>query len=261
MAVTQVNLGAAGTGAGGDTLRVAIQKINGNFSSAENAASRLVQANSEDTTPTRLLAVGAANILSASASAGFSTLLGSRFLRAGVDGPLGATICGGISIGVTGSIEQQLAGRLGRVFFRSLGDSTGSDWRELFHSRNVLGTVAQSGGVPTGSIIERGSNANGEYVKFADGTLICVRSLSIADLAGTAAYGTTGLHRHLLTWTFPATFISQPYCAGAGVDSGQHGFVGGGTGGSGTGITLAYFTTISAPTAVFGRVIAIGRWF
>ncbi|MCP3177314.1 hypothetical protein MJO47_09405 [Desulfuromonas sp. KJ2020] len=38
---------------------------------------------------------------------------------------------------------------------------------------DILGTVSQSGGVPTGAIIERGSNANGEYVKFADGTLIC----------------------------------------------------------------------------------------
>ena len=38
----------------------------------------------------------------------------------------------------------------------------------------ILGTVSQSGGVPTGAVIERGSNANGEYVKFADGTMICL---------------------------------------------------------------------------------------
>ncbi|MFH5101210.1 integrase, partial [Citrobacter freundii complex sp. 2024EL-00219] len=34
---------------------------------------------------------------------------------------------------------------------------------------DVVGTVSQSGGVPTGAIIERGSNSNGEYTKFADG--------------------------------------------------------------------------------------------
>lgn len=39
---------------------------------------------------------------------------------------------------------------------------------------NLLGTVSQSDGVPTGAVIESGSNANGKYVKFADGTLICV---------------------------------------------------------------------------------------
>ncbi|MGZ0372300.1 gp53-like domain-containing protein, partial [Citrobacter freundii] len=32
---------------------------------------------------------------------------------------------------------------------------------------DVVGTVSQSGGVPTGAIIERGSNSNGEYTKFA----------------------------------------------------------------------------------------------
>ncbi|WP_303698689.1 phage tail protein [Pseudomonas aeruginosa] len=49
-------------------------------------------------------------------------------------------------------------------------------WVDYFHNRNILGTVSQSGGVPTGAIIERGSNANGEYVRFADGTQICTNS-------------------------------------------------------------------------------------
>ena len=40
-------------------------------------------------------------------------------------------------------------------------------------SHLLLGTASQSGGVPTGAIIERGSNANGEYVRYADGTQIC----------------------------------------------------------------------------------------
>ena len=44
-------------------------------------------------------------------------------------------------------------------------------------SRNVLGTVSQSGGLPTGAIIQRGSNANGEFVRFADGTQICTREV------------------------------------------------------------------------------------
>ena len=39
---------------------------------------------------------------------------------------------------------------------------------------DILGIVSQSGGVPTGAIIERGSNASGKYVKFADGTMICI---------------------------------------------------------------------------------------
>lgn len=39
----------------------------------------------------------------------------------------------------------------------------------------ILGTVSQSGGVPTGAIIESGTNANGTYVKWADGTMMCRR--------------------------------------------------------------------------------------
>jgi hypothetical protein len=45
---------------------------------------------------------------------------------------------------------------------------------QVYARSNILGTVSQSSGVPTGAIIERGSNANGEFVKYADGTLICM---------------------------------------------------------------------------------------
>jgi hypothetical protein len=44
---------------------------------------------------------------------------------------------------------------------------------KAFRRGNILGTVSQSGGVPTGAIIERGSNANGSYVRLADGTQEC----------------------------------------------------------------------------------------
>ncbi|MGI1294369.1 hypothetical protein ACIAEU_24470, partial [Enterobacter kobei] len=46
---------------------------------------------------------------------------------------------------------------------------------------DVLGTVSQTGGVPTGAVIEKGSNSNGEYVRFADGTQICRMVVSAAD--------------------------------------------------------------------------------
>lgn len=55
------------------------------------------------------------------------------------------------------------------AFFRADNGSWG-DWRKIVHTGNVVGTVSQSAGLPTGSVIERGSNANGEYVRYADGT-------------------------------------------------------------------------------------------
>lgn len=48
-----------------------------------------------------------------------------------------------------------------------------------YKRNNILGEVSQTAGIPTGAIIERGSNANGEYIKFADGTLVCIASISL----------------------------------------------------------------------------------
>jgi len=57
---------------------------------------------------------------------------------------------------------------------------------------NILGTVSQSAGVPTGAIIERGSNANGEFVKYADGTLIMFRNVGTHILSSTlTTHGST----------------------------------------------------------------------
>src|SRR5690606_576175 len=44
------------------------------------------------------------------------------------------------------------------------GSSLTIDGSAAYHRGNILGTVAQSSGEPTGAIIERGSNANGQYV-------------------------------------------------------------------------------------------------
>jgi hypothetical protein len=69
----------------------------------------------------------------------------------------------------------------------------------IYHKQNILGTVSQASGTPTGAVIERGSNANGQYIRFADGTQICTRSVS---------------HNLNLSssqdWTFPAAFIALP---------------------------------------------------
>jgi len=66
----------------------------------------------------------------------------------------------------------------------------------------MVGTVSQSGGTPTGSIIERGSNSNGEYTKLADGTMICWRTaISVAATANVTA---------VAAYNFPAVFSSKP---------------------------------------------------
>jgi hypothetical protein len=86
----------------------------------------------------------------------------------------------------------------------SLPDTSG----EMYNQGNILGTVSQSGGVPTGAIIERGSNANGEYVRFADGTQICWLRDTAFSVTNTATYAIQGItyYRNLLAWTFPVAF-------------------------------------------------------
>lgn len=70
----------------------------------------------------------------------------------------------------------------------------------------ILGTVAQSSGVPTGSLFQKGSNANGSFVRLADGTQICWYVLNHAS----AQYAPDGQTQLAFTWTFPATFVSAP---------------------------------------------------
>lgn len=73
-------------------------------------------------------------------------------------------------------------------------------WRRMFSGANILANVSLSGGVATGGIIERGSNANGEYAKYADGTLICQQSgitFTYLDADNLS-----------FTWSYPAAFVA-----------------------------------------------------
>lgn len=81
--------------------------------------------------------------------------------------------------------------------------------RQAYHRGNILAAVAVSGGFPTGGIIERGSNANGQYTRYADGTQIVAGSVSIATTDVPAA-GT-----YTFPFTYPAAFAGAPVLAGA----------------------------------------------
>lgn len=71
---------------------------------------------------------------------------------------------------------------------------------------NLLGTVSESGGLPTGAVIESGSNANGDYIRFADGTQICARQhFDILYSNGSACTS---------DWVYPAGFVSVPSVSG-----------------------------------------------
>ena len=131
---------------------------------------------------------------------------------------------------------------------------------------SIIGFVGQSGGVPTGAIIERGNNANGDYTRFADGTQICFKAVGVnstgsyavaSGLFGSDAYG---------NGAYPAAFASTPFVIASGVRNG----------GAASPLSLASCYTAQSQTSwgswrvlagdnatVGGTLflIAIGRWF
>jgi hypothetical protein len=127
----------------------------------------------------------------------------------------------------------------------TLPDTSG----EVFNQGNIVGTVSEASGVPTGAIIESGSNANGEFVKYADGTMIC--TFTVATSASAA-----------VTKTLPATFVDSVYPA-VGANMGST---------NGSDITVKFSnrttTTVGVVMTSNGSLlassascIAISRWF
>ena len=57
--------------------------------------------------------------------------------------------------------------------------------------------------------IEKGTNANGTYVKFADGTMVCYGRVTLNSLNMQSAWGSLFISAKLPA-TFPATFFAAP---------------------------------------------------
>lgn len=225
-------------------------------------ATATVTTSATDTTDGRLLKVGdfgngGVTIASDSdANAGSYVIAGNQFL---------STLGGNnfppvsdrffvhvISTGTVGIRQLFVSRSAGRIFSRTrINSDTWLPWREVYHQGSILGTVSQSSGVPTGAVIERGSNANGEYVRFADGTQICC----VDSTFSTA---------NPVTWTFPASFSSVHYAAADVSFSVAPGFYYVGAYVSSNSLIIHKFRrsdqTATADNFLI-RATAIGRWF
>lgn len=121
---------------------------------------------------------------------------------------------------------------------------------------NVLGTVSQAGGVPTGALIERGSNANGSYVRFADGTQKCIMIRAV---------GGSGAGVRTFNLNYPAAFAAGPVLMGDAMSWGSSfRYVGpttqaipGNTSATSVGVEV----TQSGAGTVDIAIVAEGRWF
>lgn len=144
-----------------------------------------------------------------------------------------------------------LSGGAGK-FIRSTGANTAV-------MQDMVGTVSQSSGVPTGAIVERGSTANGEYVRFADGTQICTYNAVYSITTGAVG----SIHRDSTSvgaWSYPAAFAAAPAVSTSAASNSAW-----------TGVGAASASQLNgcpvfAPIALSGSNIriyfqAIGRWF
>lgn len=112
------------------------------------------------------------------------------------------------------------------------------------------------GSVDEGAIIERGSNANGEYVKFADGTMWCmIETLRTIDII----YQNVLYRSETASFTFPCMFTEVPIISVmCGEDSGNTWCAVGNVTVSSMWFRAYAESSKSAACTVY--IFAIGRW-
>jgi hypothetical protein len=182
-----------------------------------NASIATVVTSNTDSTAGRLLTVGYCGLGSPSAVVNIDSSLHSGIYQAASTG--GGTYPAGFSNGSVIVAERNASPYRGNQIlisdadgrmWRRANSGTWTAWERLLSNEHILGTVSQSSGIPTGAIIERGSNANGEYVKFADGTMICTLKANGSDQAVTGSTGSMFQAGSELSWTYPMPFVAAP---------------------------------------------------
>ncbi len=122
---------------------------------------------------------------------------------------------------------------------------------------NLLGTVSENSGTPSGAVIERGTTPTGDYVRFADGTQICTATLPATDC--TAVEGAL-FASDPAVWDFPVAFAAGSNVAISGSGGGSTRFTGFDAP-TETQVTVRVLASASDATALAPTVTAIGRWF
>lgn len=98
------------------------------------------------------------------------------------------------------------------TYIRSRAGGAWGPWSMQYAQNNILGTVTQTSGVPTGAVMEPiTTNANGSYERLANGTQVCRLTFNlgsrIANGAGTLADPYRTATSNIL---FPAGFTAAP---------------------------------------------------
>lgn len=124
--------------------------------------------------------------------------------------------------------------------------------------RLVIDVSGEQASVPLSAVVESGSNANGDYTRFADGTQWCwVTGFSVP--ATNSATGSLFQSGSAAVWTFPVPFAGQPVCSpGASNATGAWVAV---LLTSPTTASVRAMSSVTSATALGVRLMAVGRWF
>lgn len=147
-------------------------------------------------------------------------------------------------------------------YYRTRFNGVWSPWNRFYTHSSILGTVSQSGGVPTGALIEYGSNASGEYWRYAGGMQIATRYF----LDTNANSGSNDVYNSG-TIAMPTTFVGWPwkkttarFTNSAGTEQIYMSDPQESAAWSSWGFT-ALNVHLNAVQRVEARLIAIGRWY
>lgn len=180
--------------------------------------------------------------------------------------PLKAVVAGGNSA----ELREWVAGDFLTVALGGTGGTTAAAARTSLGLGSaavaaILGTVSQSGGVPTGAILQRGSNANGEFLRLADGTQICWKTQTVNTAISNSDGGSVLYSPAVVLGAYPAAFSGEAPSTPLSVSGGGAGAF---LSSSSASPTLtnwgSYFLTSGASRAAanyYVSCIAIGRWF
>lgn len=120
---------------------------------------------------------------------------------------------------------------------------------------NIVGTVTQSGGVPTGAIMEAGAFPSGRYFRFSGGFQVCL---------GTLTFSGSGAGTRSVAWSFPASFNTPPSIFGSlasyGTVARYIGCSGGNVPDAFGAPDISITVTDASAGAITVNVIAAGRW-
>jgi hypothetical protein len=258
-----------------DNVLVAFGKIQNRLSQLGTAANANLTTSAADYTAGRVLKVGDygtnggdALLLDTAVNWDTITAIGEFFIPAasGTNNPASGnnTLLKVARTG--GNTFKQYAYQLGsaRYYSRAYSNGAWTAWDRNVVRGDIVGTVGWANGVPTGAIVEYGTNANGSFVRYADGTQICWRRIAVnsanytvatylkgSDAAGSAA--------------FPAAFAAIPAvtCTAQSYDTNTEGFwascyV------QPTQINWGSWRALSTQAYTSGgalNLVAVGRWF